>query len=100
MVNYGNVGQFSVLVRFNPNLRLFVIRVPDSDFSVNNVFINYVVRFLDVFGALPLRLIHPQLSGSLAVQDALGLVRVDEAEVPVVAHHPLLEFFSGAPFLQ
>ena len=91
MVSYDHVGQGAVVVRFYPTLRLLVIGVSDANVAVDGVLRKDAVRFLDVFGALPFHLIHIQVSDSLAVQDALGLVRADKLGVTVVNYHPLLE---------
>ena len=92
MANYEHVGKGAVVVRFYPTLRIFVIRFLDANVAVDNVFFNFVVRFLGILRSLPLRLIHLQVSDRLDLQDTLRILRTDEAEVPVVAHHPLLEF--------
>ena len=91
MVNYDHVRQGAMVVRFYPTLWLFIIRVPYADVAVNDILHNDVVIFLDIFGALPPRLIHLQVSDILAVHDPISLVRADDAEVTVVSHHPLLE---------
>ena len=93
MVNCDHVGQDDSVVHFYPTLRFFVIWVPDADVIVNDILHNAFVRFLDILRALPLRLIHLQVSDILAVQYAVGLVLADESEVLVVSHHPILELF-------
>ena len=91
MVNCYHFGQGAAVVRIYPTLRIFIIGVTYSNAAINDVLRNGIVIFVGVFRAPPLLLIYLQVSDSLAVQDALGLVRAVEVEVSVVAHHPLLE---------
>ena len=92
MVNYDHVRQGAAMVRFYPTFRIFVIGVPDADVAVKDVLQNDAVTFLNIFRALPLHLIHIQVSDSLAIQEPPVLVCADEAEVPVIYHHISLNF--------
>ena len=89
-MNCEHVRQGAAVLRFYPIIWIFVIGVTYADVAVDDVLHNDIAIFLGVFGDLPLRPIHLQVSDSVTVQDALGLVRADEMKMPVVVHDPFL----------
>ena len=90
MMNCEHVRQGAAVLRFYPTIWIFVIGVTYADVAVDDVLHNDIAIFLGVFGYLPLRPIHLQVSDSVTVQDAIGLVRAYEAKMPVFVHDPLL----------